>query len=73
MNEQPHYILSALVAAAAAAALDNKAAAARALARLLETDPELRISNLVEHLTPLRHPEHFARWAGALRKAGLPE
>jgi tetratricopeptide (TPR) repeat protein len=73
MNEQPHYILSALVAAAAAAALDNKEAAARALARLLETDPELRISNLVEHLTPLRHPEHFARWAGALRKAGLPE
>jgi TolB-like protein/class 3 adenylate cyclase len=73
MHEQPHYILSALVAAAAAAALDNKEAAARALARLLETDPELRISNLTEHLTPLRRPEHFERWAGALRKAGLPE
>lgn len=73
MNEQPHYILSALVAAAAAAALDNREAAARALARLLETDPELRISNLTAHLTPLRRPEDFARWAGALRKAGLPE
>ncbi|HZP19514.1 MAG TPA: adenylate/guanylate cyclase domain-containing protein [Bauldia sp.] len=73
MREQPHYILSASVAAAAAAMTGNQTAAAKAIARLREVDADLRLSNWTEHLTPLRKPEHAERWVAALRKAGLPE
>jgi len=41
--------------------------------RLLEIDPALRVSNLQNVLGPYRHPEHLAKYADALRKAGLPE
>jgi TolB-like protein/tetratricopeptide (TPR) repeat protein len=46
--------------------------AAKAMARLRELDPSLRLSNLRD-VIPLRKPEHFARLAEGLRKAGLPE
>ena len=46
----------------------------RLMARLLEIDPALRISSLLQNvLGPYRHPEHPAKYADALRKAGLPE
>jgi hypothetical protein len=38
----------------------------------LQFDPDMRVSNLKGRLTRLR-PEHFAKYADALRKAGLPE
>jgi TolB-like protein/tetratricopeptide (TPR) repeat protein len=43
-----------------------------ALARLRRIDPTLRVSNLGD-LTPLRRPEDIAKYADAMRKAGLPE
>jgi hypothetical protein len=55
----------------AARLLDEEAK--RLIVRLLEIDPALRISNFENVLGPYRHPEHPAKYADALRKAGLPE
>jgi TolB-like protein/class 3 adenylate cyclase len=46
--------------------------AQKAVARLRELDPTLRVSDLRD-LTGLRRPVDFARYAEGLRKAGLPE
>ena len=43
-----------------------------ALEGLRRLDPGLRVSTLRE-VFPIRRPEHFARFADALRKAGLPD
>ena len=72
MQSQPDYILSTSVAAAAAALSGNHAAAAKAMARLRQIDPELRLSNLKDFF-PLRRAEDFDRWVEGMRKAGLPE
>src|SRR5262249_7501749 len=40
--------------------------------RLLNLDPGLRISNLKDRISPLT-PVDFAKYADALRKAGVPE
>jgi adenylate cyclase len=64
--------LTAVRGAAATHALAGRLDEARKLmARMRELDPALRISNLKE-LLPLRREEDFARWADALRIAGLP-
>ena len=48
--------------------------AKRLVARLLEIDPALTVSNfLLNLLGPYRQPEHLGKYADALRKAGLPE
>jgi TolB-like protein/class 3 adenylate cyclase len=46
--------------------------AQQAMARLLEIDPTLRISNL-KNFTPLRRPDDMAKFVDGMRKAGLPE
>ena len=46
--------------------------AREAVDRILQLDPVVRISNLKDRISPLR-PEDFAKYADALRKAGLPE
>ena len=63
--------VGACVAAAAAAHAGRMAEAERAMARLRELDPALRLGNLKDFL-PFRRPEDFARWAEGLRLAGLP-
>src|SRR5262245_6052876 len=64
----------ALRFAAASCALAGRNEEAKSLiARLLEIDPALRVSNLQNILPPYRHPEHAAKYVDALRKAGLPE
>jgi hypothetical protein len=47
-------------------------AAQKAMVRLREIDPSLRISNLREVISYLRS-EDLAKWEEGLRKAGLPE
>jgi len=42
------------------------------IARALELDPDLRISNLKDRFGPMR-PEDFAKYVEALGKVGLPE
>ena len=74
MREQRNFILilSTSVAAAAPRSPGDTAEAEKAMARLRQLDPALRISNLKD-LYPLRRTEDFDRWAEGLRKAGLPE
>jgi TolB-like protein len=65
--------LTALRIGAACHAVAGRVDQARKLvARMLELDPRLRISDL-QGLPPLRRAEDFERWSEALRKAGLPE
>jgi TolB-like protein len=61
------------IAAASCALAGRDEEAKRLVARLLEIDPLLRISNLKNVLGPYRQPEHVAKYVDALRKAGLPE
>jgi tetratricopeptide (TPR) repeat protein len=71
-REQADSIHSASVAAASSALAGNDVAAGKAMARLRQLMPELRLSNL-KNLYPIRRAEDFSRWTEGLRKAGLPE
>ena len=72
MRERPGSINATGVAAAAAALAGNQASAGKAMARLRQTHPQLRISNLKD-LWPIRRAKDFDQIAEGLRKAGLPE
>jgi len=73
LRERPDYgTVPIRILAAGNAHLGRQAEAEKAAARLLALDPALRLANLRE-LVPLRRPEHQARLAEGLRKAGLPE
>jgi TolB-like protein len=70
--EQPsHFIATCLVAASGALGGRTKEAQ-KAMTRLRELDPALRLSNLKE-LFPIRRPEDFAKWEESMRRAGLPK
>jgi tetratricopeptide (TPR) repeat protein len=65
--------LPLLCTAAASSALAGRAVeASKAMARLRQLDPNLRLSNLKDLLT-LRRPADVAKWESGLREAGLPE
>jgi tetratricopeptide (TPR) repeat protein len=65
--------LTAVREASASYALAGRLDDARKfMVRMREVDPALRLSNLKD-LLPLLRTEDFAKWADALRKAGLPE
>ncbi len=72
LREKPDMLLALRVAAAANALAGRLEASYRAMARLREVDPRLRISDLAD-LTPFRRPQDLARHQEGLRKAGLPE
>jgi TolB-like protein/class 3 adenylate cyclase len=71
-RERPHFLGAVRVAAATNALAGRLNEAQWFIARALQLDPELRISNLKNRVTWFR-PEDFAKYAEALRKAGLPE
>jgi TolB-like protein/Flp pilus assembly protein TadD len=68
----PDNLITDGTVAACAALAGRLADAERAVARLRQLQPQLRISDLMD-LFPLRRPEDRARWVEGLRKAGLPE
>jgi TolB-like protein len=72
VRARPDFFPPNIVAAASAALTGNQAAAAKAMARLRQITPELRLSNLADFF-PIQRPDDFSRWAEGLRKAGLPE
>src|SRR5262245_7623564 len=72
LRELPDEQAALRTAAASCALAGRDEEAKRLMARLLEIDPALRISILQNALGPYR-PEHLAKYADALRKAGLPE
>ena len=73
LSERQSYV-SAWHMAAVSNAMAGRIDEARvACLRLQQFDPTLRISNLAKVLGPYRRPEDRARYAEALRRAGLPE
>jgi TolB-like protein/class 3 adenylate cyclase len=72
VREKPSFLLPLCVVAASGAFAGRLAVAQKAMERLRQLDPTLRISNLKD-VFPLRRPEDFAMWAEGLRRAGLPE
>jgi TolB-like protein len=71
-RERPGYQPAVRIAAASNALAGRLEEAHKAMARLRQLDPELRVSNL-HHLMPLRRSEDVFKWKEALRMAGLPE
>jgi len=69
----PDNVNALRIAAASHALAGRLEQAQKALARLRELDPALRISNLRDRLGPFRRPEDIARYEEGLRRAGLPE
>jgi len=72
MRDRPYYAFPNCIGAASGALAGRLTEAKKAMARLRELMPDLRISNLKEFF-PLRRPQDLASFADGLRKAGLPE
>lgn len=72
MRDRPDYAFPNCIGAASGALAGRLTEAKKAMARLRELMPDLRISNLREFF-PLRRPQDLASFADGLRKAGLPE
>ncbi len=68
----PNYLTAVRGAAASHALAGRLGEAQKLIAHMRKLAPALRISNLKD-LIPFRRSEDFAKWADALRKAGLPE
>jgi len=69
---RPNYVTARRILAASCAMAGRRTEASKAMARLRELDPALRLSRLTES-NPLRRHEDLDRLAEGLRKAGLPE
>lgn len=69
---RPNWLTAVRGAAAIYAALGRVPQAQMQMAHMHILDPNVRMSNLKD-VIPLRRPEDFAKWADALRTAGLPE
>ena len=73
LREQPEAIPAVRIAAASLALSGRDGEARKAVARLLQLDAALRVSNFRETLGPYRHQEYVTQYGDALRKAGLPD
>ena len=69
---QPNYMSAIRLAAATNACAGRMEEAKRFVARALQLDPDMRVSNFKDRIISIR-PEDFAKYADGLRKAGLPE
>ena len=72
MWEQTNYLTTLIIAAASNALAGRPAEAQKALVRLRELDPTLRVGN-VKDWAAFHRPEDLAKLEEGLRKAGLPE
>jgi adenylate cyclase len=73
IRAQPGYVLTLAVAAASAALAGKESVAGKAMTRLRQLVPQLRIANVEAEIFPVRRPDDLQRWTEALRKAGLPD
>jgi adenylate cyclase len=73
LRDQPDDINGLLIATASNGLAGRLEQAQKALARLRQLAPTLRVSNLRDRLGPYRRPEDVARYEEGLRKAGLPD
>ena len=69
-NPNTHQALRAIALSCAWAGRTEQAQ--KAISRLLEIDPTLRVSKLVD-ITPLQRPQDIACYQEGMRKAGLPD
>jgi TolB-like protein len=72
LREQPNYFPAHCVAVASRALAGRTDDAQRAMARLSQLDPALRISDIADWY-PLRRAEDLAKLTSGLRKGGLPD
>jgi tetratricopeptide (TPR) repeat protein len=70
--QQPNSAAAARMVAASHALAGRPDQAHKAMARLRQIDPALRVSD-IKRMFPFRRPEDLARLEEGLRKAGLPE
>ena len=73
LREQSDHVGALRIFAAVRAFAGRIQEARKAMSRIRQIDPMLRISNLADVLPPLSRPEDLARYAEGLRLAGLPE
>ena len=74
LRDQPTYGFALRVVAAGHALAGRSEQSQRAMARLRQSAPQLRVSNLGDVISPSELlPEHRARYIEGLRLAGLPE
>ena len=71
--ERPNILATLRIAAASNAFAGRLDEAQKAVARALELDPGMRLSNLKDRIGTFRRPEDYAKYAEGLRQAGLPE
>jgi TolB-like protein len=72
LRSRPNWPAALRVSAMSNALADRMQVAEQAMVLLRRIHPDLRIANLDQEVS-LRRPEDFARYVGAMRKAGLPE
>jgi TolB-like protein/class 3 adenylate cyclase/tetratricopeptide (TPR) repeat protein len=73
LRDNPDFQAGLRIEAASNAMTGRLTRAQRAIARLRQVNPSLRVSNLKEVLGPYRRAEDLSLYEEGLRKAGLPE
>jgi TolB-like protein len=73
LQDRPDFQPALRVQAASNAMAGRPEQAHKAMARLRQLNPALRVSNLKDVLSPYRRAEDLSRYEEALRRAGLPE
>jgi TolB-like protein len=73
LQEDPDFQAGLRIAAASNAMAGRPEQAHKAVARLQQLNPALRVSTLKNVLGPYRHAEDLSRYQEGLRRAGLPE
>ncbi len=73
LQDKPDFQPGLRIAAASNAMAGQREQAHKAMARLRQLNPALRVSNLKDVLSPHRRAEDLSRYEEGLRRAGLPE
>ena len=73
LQDNPDFQPGLRIAAASNAMAGRLEQAHKAVARLRQLNPTLRVSNLKDVLGPYRRAEDLSRYEEGLRRAGLPE
>jgi hypothetical protein len=72
LRDQPEFLAALRLVAASNACIGRMDEARVAMKRHLQLDPTMRLSKLRQY-NPTRKPADFARFAAALKMAGMPE
>jgi tetratricopeptide (TPR) repeat protein len=73
LQDNPDFQALLRIDAASNAMAGRPEQAQKAVARLRQLNPALRVSNLKDVLGPYRHADDLSRYEEGLRQAGLPE